>query len=399
MGIFEMMRKQPTRQPVKKQQTPKQTAKQAPRRAFKLPELDGNITRHKFWGSVDVSDDAIAIGRVFKSYGIDFNIVKHTQGPTLTQYTITLPDFKNYEKVTRMEKAFRAALNKDGVTISQNGAYINIQVPCFLDTLWLGDILNDDHYKTSNKLTVAIGRAIDGSNILADIEDLKHILVAGASGSGKSVFMQGLILSLLSRHTPDEIELYMVDPKMVEFSFYRPLKHCHVVTETYDAINLLWNLTGIMDERYRQLAAAGVRDIEGYNAKYPDRKMRRIVLFIDELADLMKTSRKQAEDSIVRIAQKARACGIHLIIATQYPKAEVVTGLIKSNIPTKVCFAVTSPIASCVMLGRGGAEKLIGKGDMLYQTEKDINPVRLQAGFVTENEINNIVYALFQNQN
>ena len=152
-----------------------------------------------------------------------------------------------------------------------------------------------------------------------------------------------------------------------------------------------------MDNRYRILAEAGVRDIDGYN-KLHGCRMKRIVLFIDELADLMETSKGQTESYIVRIAQKARACGIHLVIATQYPKASVVTGLIKANIPTKVCFAVTSPTASCVMLGKGGAEKLIGKGDMLYQTEKDVNPIRLQAGLIEEKEINNIVYSLMQNQ-
>ena len=145
------------------------------------------------------------------------------------------------------------------------------------------------------------------------------------------------------------------------------------------------------------MAEAGVRDIDGFN-KIPGRKMKRIVLFVDELADLMETSKATVERSIVRIAQKARACGIHLVIATQYPKASVVTGLIKANMPTKVCFAVTSPTASCVMLGKGGAEKLLGKGDMLFQTEKDVNPIRLQAGYVEEKEIKNVVIDLYQNQ-
>ena len=247
-------------------------------------------------------------------------------------------------------------------------------------------------------MTVAIGRAIDGENILADIDKLKHVLVAGASGSGKSVFVQGMIVSLLAKHTPDDIDIFMVDPKMVEFSFYKPLAQCHVVTETKDAVELLNNLTEVMDDRYRELSAAGCRDIESYNERYADHKMKRIVLFIDELADLIKTSKKSVETAIVRIAQKARACGIHMVIATQYPVASVVTGLIKANMPTKVCFTVTNATASCVMLGKGGAEKLMGKGDMLYQTEKDVNPIRLQAGLIEEKEINNIVYTLMQNQ-
>lgn len=360
-------------------------------REYHLPDLNECVARHFEWAKPDISVDLGAIGKVFDAYGMEYCIEKYVQGPTLTQYTITLSDFRDYVKVSKLEKAFQAALNKSGVRISQDGAYINIEVPCFVDTLLLGDVLNDDKYMADDGLTVAIGRAVDGSNVLANIEELKHILVAGASGSGKSVFIQGMILSLLAKHTPNDLDIFLVDPKMVEFYVYRNIPNCHVVTETKDAIDLLQKLTTIMDDRYRQLAAAGCRDIDSYNQKN-DIKMRRIVLFIDELADLIKTSRRAVEDNIVRIAQKARACGIHLVIATQYPKAEVVTGLIKSNIPTKVCFAVTSPTASVVMLGQGGAEKLIGKGDMLYQTEKDINPIRLQGAMVHECEINNIVY-------
>lgn len=367
------------------------------RRPYVLPVLDETIERHVRWGTVDNTDDVLAIRRVLNNYGIAFNIESFTQGPTLTQYTLTLPRLEDYKKVMKLEGDFKVALNREGVRLSQNGAYINIELPCYVDTLRLGDVLLDEKFRNSNRLTVAIGRAIDGTNVLADIEDLKHVLVAGASGSGKSVFVQGMILSLLTKHTPDDIELYMIDPKMVEFSFYKPLVQCHVVTETFQAIELLKNLTTEMDNRYRILAEAGVRDIDGYN-KLPGCRMKRIVLFIDELADLMETSKGQTESYIVRIAQKARACGIHLVIATQYPKASVVTGLIKANIPTKVCFAVTSPTASCVMLGKGGAEKLIGKGDMLYQTEKDINPTRLQGGYADEDDILRVVNVLLKNQ-
>jgi len=368
------------------------------RRPYVLPVLDETIERHVRWGTVDNTDDVLAIRRVLNNYGIAFNIESFTQGPTLTQYTLTLPRLEDYKKVMKLEGDFKVALNREGVRLSQSGAYINIELPCYVDTLRLGDVLLDEKFRNSNRLTVAIGRAIDGTNVLADIEDLKHVLVAGASGSGKSVFVQGMILSLLTKHTPDDIEFYMIDPKMVEFSFYKGLAHCHVVTETKDAVELLNNLTKMMDDRYRELSAAGCRDIESYNEKFSDHKMKRVVLFIDELADLIKTSKKSVETSIVRIAQKARACGIHLVIATQYPVREVVTGLIKQNMPTKVCFAVTSATASCLMFGRGGAEKLMGKGDMLYQTEKDVNPIRLQAGLIEEKEINNIVYSLMQNQ-
>lgn len=377
----------------------KTQSKPAPaiRRPYVLPDINTDFTKHLTWPKTDCANEAIAIGKVLKSYGIKYTIEGHTQGPSLTQYTLKLNDFKDYDRVVKLERAFKAALNREGVRIVQDGAYINIEIPLFLTTLRLGDLLLTDDFKDSKKLTVAIGTAADGSFRYGDIEDMKHVLVAGASGSGKSVFVQGMILSLLTKHTPDDIELYMIDPKMVEFSFYRPLVHCTVVTETYEAINILRNLETEMDKRYRALAEAGVRDIDGFN-KIPGRKMKRIVLFVDELADLMETSKATVERSIVRIAQKARACGIHLVIATQYPKASVVTGLIKANMPTKVCFAVTSPTASCVMLGKGGAEKLLGKGDMLFQTEKDVNPIRLQAGYVEEKEIKNVVIDLYQNQ-
>lgn len=364
---------------------------------YELPVIDKTFLRHTSWGSVDTTPFVNAIDCVFSSYNISYRIDKITQGPTLTQVLVTLDDLKYYDKVLRLEKQFRAAMDDNGVRIAQDGAHISVEIPCFVDSLLMGDLLHGDRYAASSGLTVAIGRSIDGEDVFADIDKLKHILVAGASGSGKSVFVQGLIASLLSNHTPDELELYMVDPKMVEFSFYRTLVQCHVVTETADAINLLDRLTNIMDDRYRTLAASGARDIDSYNAK-SGVKMKRIVLFIDELADLIKTSRKSVETSIVRIAQKPRACGIHMVIATQYPVADVVTGQIKANMPTKVCFAVTNSTASTVMLGRGGAEKLLGNGDMLYQTEKDVNPIRLQAGLTSEENIRRMVGVLHGNQ-
>ncbi len=368
------------------------------RRPYKLPALNEIISRHVRFAAIDTQPFVNAIDVVFSENRIPWKLENITQGPSITQVKVSLGGFKYYDKVMRLEKQFQAAMNIPGIRVSQSGSYVSIEIPYEIDTLKLGDILQDEKYAAGKGLTVAIGRAIDGDYVLADIDKLKHVLVAGASGSGKSVFIQGLIISLLGKHTPDDIDLFMIDPKMVEFSFYKPLAQCHVVTETRDAINLLDRLTKLMDNRYRVLAEARCRDIESYNEKFSDKKMKRVVLFIDELADLIKTSKKAVEDSIVRIAQKARACGIHLVIATQYPVADVVTGLIKQNMPTKVCFAVTTPTASCVMLGKGGAEKLIGKGDMLYQTEKDINPIRLQGGLVTERDINNVVYELYQNQ-
>lgn len=368
------------------------------RTPYIMPEPNKTLIYHDSWGQVDTDPFLDAIERVFFENGIMARLEDVTQGPTLTQFKMTLKELKHYDKVLKLERQIQAATNVPGVAITQQGKYVSIEIPCYVDALRLGDVLIDNNFNKGEGLTVAIGRAIDGSNVLADIDKLKHILIAGASGSGKSMFVQGMILSLLMKQTPDDIEMYMVDPKMVEYTFYNPLPHCTVVTETKDAISLLNKLTNTMDDRYGILSEAGCRDIESYNEQHPDNKMKRIVLFIDELADLMQTSKNIVEASIVRIAQKARACGIHMVLATQYPVASVVTGLIKANMPTKVCFAVTNPTASVVMLGQGGAEKLMGKGDMLYQTEKDIRPIRLQGGLIEEKEIYRVVGSLMQNQ-
>lgn len=364
-----------------------------------IPEIKGNLSYHKSFASVETGKDVqrIVYALLMGNCSAAVDDIKAGQGVPITQYLLKPTEKTTYAKLLKLSREFKAAFDDNRIRLYQDGAHVVVEVPGDSATsLRLADVLMCDEYRNSNRLSVAIGKSIDGTNVIADIEKMPHMLVAGTTGSGKSVFLQGIILSLLMKHSPKDIDLYMVDPKMVEFSFYSPLPMCHVVTEVQDAIDLLSGLCDEMDNRYLMLASAGVRDIDGYN-KVSVVPMKRTVVFIDELADLIMKSKKTVEDSIVRIAQKARACGIHLIIATQRPTVNVVTGLIKANIQTRVCFAVSSAIDSCVMLDKGGAEQLLGKGDMLYRSASGIHATRLQGGFVEDYEIRNVVFELSKN--
>mgnify|MGYP002227546850 FL=1 len=269
--------------------------------------------------------------------------------------------------------------------------FLPVQKPCFR-----GDMLIDNEFQSSDGFTMAIGMAVDGSKHYIDIAKACHILISGMTGSGKSIVLHNLILSLLMKKDPVQMHLYIIDPKATEFEYYKNLAACTVVSEANGAVDLLKNLCIEMDRRYSVLAAAGCRDIDSYNQKFADRPMRRDIVFIDELSDLMSMGGKSVEGSIVRIAQKARACGIHLVIATQYPVAKVVTGLIKANMPTKICLRVGTVTNSMVALDMAGGEKLMGHGDMLFLPNGSLSPVRLQGGFVSETAINNVVAGLMK---
>lgn len=362
-----------------------------------LPAIEGNMTYHLEWAQKDISADVAAIGAVMSGARLTCEISKVNQGAMITQYLLTPTASTRFTQILKLKQEFMGAFNSNAVKLYQSGAYVVVEVPGGSGSVRVADILRCEQFRESRRMTVAIGKGIDGSNVLADIEKMPHMLIAGTTGSGKSVFIHGLIVSLLLKHSPADMELYMVDPKMVEFSYYEQLCMCHVVTEVKDAVLLLENLCKDMDARYRELSAAGVRDIDEYNSKSVV-PMKRKVVFVDELADLIMTSKKSVENCIVRLAQKARACGIHLILATQRPTVNVVTGLIKSNIPVKVCFAVPSYRDSMVMLDKGGAENLLGKGDMLYRTGTGVDAVRLQGGFIDSAEIRNIVFELLKNQ-
>ena len=340
------------------------------------------LTRHLAFKEMDMS----VMQKICETVFTDINKIpvthkKNICGTSIQRLEFTLDNLKDYDKIMKCESQLKAAFDNDNVSIIRDGSTIAVERPFFLETLYMGDLLKaNPSYWTTNKLNIPIGRSTSGKDVFANIEDLKHILVAGCSGSGKSVFLQSMLLSILARH--NDAEIYILDPKRVEFSRYSNVPNCTVVTEIETAALLLEYLCEEMEHRYILLEKSGARDIDTYNAQGGD--MKRIILMVDELGDIMKQIKKQAEPLLVRLAQKSRACGIHLVLATQYPTADIITGCIKQNIPTKICFAVPSTTASVVVLGRKGAEKLVGKGDMLYQTEKDLNPIRLQGGYVED---------------
>ena len=371
----------------KKKEAPVEAPAEPQKQPFKPFDVS-ELTHHIKWAERDLSHEQRMCEYVFNHNGIPVTHVNSICGVSITRHEYTLDDLKDYAKVKKLESQIKAMFMTEDATISKDGNIVSIEYPFKSSILCLGDMLVNPAYLDSDRLTVAIGRTTAGQDVFADIEDLKHILVAGTSGSGKSVFLQNLLLSVLAKH--NDTDIYIIDPKRVEFSRYRFCDNCHIVTEISQAQQILTELVNIMEERYRILELTGSRDITSYNEKGGD--MNRIIVMVDELGDLMKVCRKETEPLLVRLAQKSRACGIHLVLATQYPTADIVTGAIKQNMPTKVCFAVPTTTASVVMLGRKGAERLVGKGDMLYQTEKDISPIRLQAPYADDNDRDHIIY-------
>lgn len=384
-----------------KESAQKRTAATAPaytlKKPYIFPTVDRNLTYHTAWGSHAVKKDAEAILDVLNAFRINSTLTNIHQGPRFTQYIVEPAPGTQVQSILRREKEFQAALHCNASLRFDNG-YVYIEVPSNTGTVYLGDMLIDNEYQSSDGFTMAIGMAVDGSKHYIDIAKACHILISGMTGSGKSIVLHNLILSLLMKKNPVQMHLYIIDPKATEFEYYKNLAACTVVSEVNGAVDLLKNLCIEMDRRYSVLAAAGCRDIDSYNQKFAGSPMRRDIVFIDELSDLMKMGGRTVENYIVRIAQKARACGIHLVIATQYPVASVVTGLIKANMPTKICLRVGTVTNSMVALDMTGGEKLLGNGDMLFLPNGSLTPVRLQGGFVTEMEINNVVYCLTQNQ-
>lgn len=337
--------------------------------------------------------DVDKINLALQASGISVMIEKFVPG-IMYQYYLKPHHIGSYEKLLKQQIPFSVAFGTPNIRLFLQGSYVVLEVPGVENsTVHVADMLRCEEYYTAKGLKVAIGKQMNRINVLADIEKMPHMLIAGTTGSGKSVFMHQLIVSLLINHSPKELQLYLIDPKMVEMPLYSPLKNCHIVSETAKAITLLEELCKEMDQRYQLLSKSRCRDIDSYNAIswFP---MSRKVVFIDELADLLLVSKKAVEKSIVRLAQKARACGIHLVIATQRPDRTVVTGLIKTNIPVKVCLSVNTSIDSRIVLDRSGGEKLVGKGDMLYLGADMIEPIRCQGGYISEQEIKNVVKAL-----
>ena len=279
--------------------------------------------------------------------------------------------------------------------------FIGIEIPNPTpQTVRLGDVLRSPEFRKSlatSQTNLAIGQGIDGSYIVKSLDEMPHLLVAGATGSGKSIGVNDFILSLMYQNTPEELKFLMVDPKQVELEFYSGLPYmlAPVVVKPENALKILNRSVEEMETRYALLRDKRVKNLSEYNEKFPEHKLFRIVIVIDELADLMMTgNKKDCENAITRIAQKARAVGIHLIVATQRPSVNVITGLIKANIPTRIAFGVVSQIDSRTVIDVKGAEDLVGKGDLLYTDPKTKTPLRVQAPYISTEETERVVESL-----
>ena len=354
-------------------------------------------------GTEEMQINAERLNDTLVSFGIDAHIINVIRGPSVTRYELELDRGVKLSKITNLADDIALALGATGVRISaipDKISVVGIEVPNKLVSMVrIHDVIDSvEFHKHKSRISFAVGKDISGKCIIGDIAKLPHMLIAGTTGSGKSVCMNSLIISLLYKAKPEEVRLIMVDPKMVELGIYNGIPHLliPVVTDPKKAAGALqWAVTEMM-KRYRLMADAGVRDLDSYNKTVgmsddQREKLPQIVVVIDELADLMLVAAKEVEEAICRVAQMGRASGIHLVIATQRPSADVITGLMKANIPSRIAFAVASAMESRIILDTGGAEKLVGKGDMLYAPLGQGKPRRVQGCFITDDEVQAVV--------
>ncbi len=354
--------------------------------------------------SAELDNTAEHLVETLRSFGVETRIVDISRGPTVTRYELQPCAGVKISKITNLADDIALNLATAGVRIEApipNKAAVGIEVPNKASAVvGVRGILESPAFSSAkSKLTVALGRDIGGNVVVTDIAKMPHGLIAGATGSGKSVCINSIIISLLYKANPDEVKLLMIDPKVVELGIYNGIPHLlvPVVTDPRKASGALGWAVSEMEKRYKMFADRGVRDLAGYNRFVENlgdpevQKMPHIVIIIDELADLMMTAPNEVEDSINRIAAKARAAGMHLIIATQRPSVDVVTGVIKANIPTRIAFAVSSQIDSRTILDSAGAEKLLGRGDMLFSPVGSTKPNRIQGCFVSDEEVEAVV--------
>lgn len=338
-----------------------------------------------------------------RNFHVDARVVQVTQGPTVTRYEIQPAVGVKVNSIVRLADDIALNLEAKSIRIEApipGKAAVGIEVENDAVTMVrLREIIDSEEFKNSkSKITFAVGKDISGKAIVADLKSMPHLLIAGSTGSGKSVCINSIITSLLYKANPDEVKLILVDPKVVELGNYNGIPHLliPVVTDPSKAAAALNWAVAEMTDRYKKFAEEGVRDLESYNEyvkanEEPEKVMPQVVIIIDELADLMMAAPSQIEESICRLAQMARAAGMHLIVATQRPSVDVITGVIKANIPSRIAFAVSSQVDSRTILDMQGAEKLVGKGDMLFNPMGMGKPIRVQGTFVTDGEVHKVI--------
>jgi len=366
-------------------------------RPYELPKVTHILSKHikkeNDTLAQEIKENAQVLQHTLESFHVNAKVVSFCHGPAVTRYDLEPAPGVKVSKITNLAEDIALQLATSSVRIEPvpGKAAIGIEIPNrTLESVQLREVLENPQFQeASSKLTVGLGMDISGQAIFADIGKMPHLLVAGATGSGKSVCINTLISSILFKATPDEVKFILIDPKMVELSNYNGIPHLMVpvVTDPKKASSVLNWAVQEMEKRYSIFANLGVRDIKSFNRRYAEEKLPLIVIVIDELADLMMVSPKDVEDAICRILQKARAAGIHMILATQRPSVNVITGIIKANLPSRISFAVSSQVDSRTILDRGGAETLLGKGDMLFSPQGAPKPIRVQGAFISDEEV------------
>lgn len=383
-----------------------------PKPEYKFPpiELMSANTSHDEGNVAGFERNKLKLKEVLESFRIRVKDITYSHGPTITRYEVVPESGVRVRSIANLVDDIALGLACSGVRIEApipGKAAVGIEVPNETSsTVYLRGLIESPRFSAAkSKLNVCLGEDVTGKPMYFDIEKMPHLLIAGATGMGKSVCINSIIVSLLYKAKPDEVKLIMIDPKKVEFSIYKDIPHlyCPIVSDPKKAAGALASAVGEMERRFELIEEVGVRDIAHYNMMIendPDReRMPQMVIIIDELADLMMTAPDDVETAICRLTQKARAAGIHLIIGTQRPSVDVITGLIKSNIPSRIAFTVASQVDSRTIIDIAGAEKLIGRGDMLYAPVGAPKPIRVQGAFISESEVERIVEFIKENNN
>jgi S-DNA-T family DNA segregation ATPase FtsK/SpoIIIE len=359
--------------------------------------LKKNSSRQNSFSEKELLNNAQVLEKTLESFGVQAKVVQVSCGPTITRFEIQPSPGVKVSRIVSLADDIALSLAAPDVRIEApipGKAAIGIEVPNKqVSSVLLRDVIETQEFKTSSKLTIALGKDIGGNPVVADLAEMPHLLIAGATGSGKSVCINTIISSILYKAFPNEVKFLMIDPKVVELTVYNDIPHLltPVVTDAKKAAAALNWVVMEMEKRYQTFAKEGVRDITRYNELNTDNPLSKVLVIIDELADLMMVSPREVEDSICRLAQMARAAGIHLVVATQRPSVDIITGLIKANIPSRISFAVSSQVDSRTILDVSGAEKLLGKGDMLFFPVGASKPTRIQGAYVSEEEVEKLV--------